>query len=111
MMMLRALVLTVALGPVARAECEVCTKDVYLKVESCGAFWTPSKYVGEWAEGVKSDAAGAFWGRDGGCHKDICCAKDSDGCLVSTQTKGWDVIRQGSQNRSLQRDNGGVVLT
>ena len=58
MMMLRALVLTVALGPVARAECEVCTKDVYLKVESCGAFWTPSKYVGEFAEGDEDENDG-----------------------------------------------------
>ena len=71
MMMLRALVFTVALAPV-HADCPTCTKDVYLKVKSCGAFWTPSKYVGEWAEGT------SFY--DGGCHKDVCCADKKMDC-------------------------------
>ena len=72
MMMLRALVLTAALAPSARAECDTCTKKVYLKVKSCGAFWTPSKYVGEWAEGT------SFY--DGGCQKDVCCADKKIDC-------------------------------
>ena len=41
----------------------------------------------------------------------MCCAKDSAGCLVSTQAKGWDIVQQGSRNRSLHRGGGGVTLT
>ena len=49
-MMLRALVLAVALAPAARADCEVCKKKHVKEIKSCGAFWTPSKYVGEFAK-------------------------------------------------------------
>ena len=77
-MMLRTLILTVALAP-ARADCPTCTKDVYLKVKSCGAFWTPSKYVGEWAEGDPEDS-GWYAPPRGGCQKDVCCAKDKSDC-------------------------------
>lgn len=41
----------------------------------------------------------------------MCCAKGTSGCLVSTQAKGWEVVQQGSQNRSMHRGAGGNVLT
>ena len=40
-----------------------------------------------------------------------CCSKDAVACSVQTQAKGWDIIQEGSRNRSIHRSAGGVVLT
>ena len=75
--MLRALVLTVALAPTLGADfCDICTKKVFKEIESCGAFWTPSKYVGEFAEGEDD----WYTAPTGGCKKNICCAEDKIDC-------------------------------
>ena len=75
--MLRALVLTVALAPTLGADfCDICTKKVFKEIESCGAFWTPSKYVGEFAEGEDD----WYTAPTGGCKKNICCAEDKTDC-------------------------------
>ena len=76
-MIFRALVLTVTLAPTLGADfCDICTNKTFKEIESCGAFWTPSKYVGEFAEGEDDWMTAPT----GGCKKNICCAEDKTDC-------------------------------
>jgi len=56
----------------------------------------PDFYTG--LQGVIATAPGAYRTEDA-----LCCAKDSPGCQVVTQSMGADIFQQGSRNRTLHR--------
>lgn len=59
-------------------------------------------------QGLIVQYQGSYTAKSGG---GLCCAKDSRGCQVTSQSMGADYFQQGSRNRSIQRGADGITMT